>query len=176
MPHRSAIRLEVNGQGHTLTLDHRTTLLEALRDHLDLTGAKRACDRGECGACTVLLDDQPVYACHLLAIQARGRAIVTIEGLAARDALRPLLDAFVDNDAGQCGFCTPGFIVAAYAALRRDPTASAAAVRWELVGHLCRCNAYDKIVAAVQDAARRMSGALSGAAASSGAMASTPAL
>lgn len=156
MPYRSSIRLDINGQVHTLTLDHRTTLLEVLRDHLDLTGAKRACDRGECGACTVLIDDQPVCACHLLAVQVRGRAVVTIEGLAARQEFRPLLEAFVANDGGQCGFCTPGFAVAAYAALRRDPAASATALRWELVGHLCRCNAYDKIVLAVQDAGRRM--------------------
>jgi xanthine dehydrogenase YagT iron-sulfur-binding subunit len=148
--------LEVNGQAHTLDLDHRTTLLEVLRDHLDLTGAKRACDRGECGACTVLLDGQPVYACHLLALQVRGRAVTTIEGLAEQEAFQPVLDAFVANDGGQCGFCTPGFATAAYAALQRDPAASATALRWELVGHLCRCNAYDKIVTAVEDAGRRM--------------------
>jgi len=156
MPYHSSVRVAVNGQTHTLNLDHRTTLLEVLRDHLDLTGAKRACDRGECGACTVLVDGQPVYACHLLAMQVRGRAVVTIEGLAERHDFRPVLDAFVANDAGQCGFCTPGFAVAAYAALRHDPAASAMSIRWELVGHLCRCNAYDKIVAAVQDAGRRM--------------------
>lgn len=156
MLYRSRVSLEVNAQLHTFNLDHRTTLLEVLRDHLDLTGAKRACDRGECGACTVLLDGQPMYACHLLAMQVRGRSVVTIEGLAERDDFRPVLDAFVANDGGQCGFCTPGFAVAAYAALRHDPTASETALRWELVGHLCRCNAYDKIVAAARDAGRRM--------------------
>jgi aerobic-type carbon monoxide dehydrogenase small subunit (CoxS/CutS family) len=147
--------LEVNGQVHSLDIEPRTTLLEVLRDHLDLTGAKRACDRGECGACTVLVDDQPMYACHLLALQARGRKIVTIEGLAERDDFRPLLEAFVANDAGQCGFCTPGFAVAAYAALQRFPDADAQQLRWELVGHICRCNAYDNIVAAVYAAGRR---------------------
>jgi len=156
MPYRSGVKLNVNGQQQTIEIEHRTTLLEVLRDHLDLTGAKRACDRGECGACTVLLDGRPVYACHLLAMQVRGRPVVTIEGLAERQDFRPVLDAFVANDAGQCGFCTPGFAVAVYAALQQDPGASATAMRWELVGHLCRCNAYDKIVAAVQDAGRRM--------------------
>src|SRR5947209_19433065 len=138
MPYRAALRLEVNAQVYTLDLDHRTTLLDVLRDHLDLIGAKRACDRGECGACTVLVDGQPMYACHLLAMQVRGRAVVTIEGLAERDDFRPVLDAFVANDAGQCGFCTPGFAVAAYAALRHDPGASATARRSELGGPLYR--------------------------------------
>lgn len=149
MPMRSQVTLQVNGQHHRLDLEHRTTLLEVLRDRLDLTGAKRACDRGECGACTVLVDERPMYACHLLAMQARGRHIVTIEALAGRDDFRPLLEAFVAQDAGQCGFCTPGFAVAAYAALRQQPQPNVWQVRWELVGHLCRCNAYDKIVDAV---------------------------
>ena len=95
MPYRSSVSIAVNGQQHSLEVDHRTTLLEVLRDHLDLTGAKRACDRGECGACTVLLDGQPVYACHLLAMQVRGRSVVTIEGLAEQADFRPLLEAFV---------------------------------------------------------------------------------
>jgi xanthine dehydrogenase YagT iron-sulfur-binding subunit len=151
----TALHLEVNGQSHPVDVESRTTLLDVLRDHLDLTGAKRACDRGECGACTVLVDDQPMYACHLLAVQARGCQIVTIEGLAERADFRPLLDAFVANDAGQCGFCTPGFAVAAYAALRRYPEADAQQLRWELVGHICRCNAYEKIVAAVYDAGQQ---------------------
>ena len=157
MPYRSSVSITVNRQQQSLEVDHRTTLLEVLRDHLDLTGAKRACDRGECGACTVLLDGQPAYACHLLAMQVRGRPVVTIEGLAEREDFRPVLDAFVANDGGQCGFCTPGFAVAAYAALRHNPEASETALRWELVGHLCRCNAYDNIAAAARDAGRRMS-------------------
>ena len=155
MAYRSALSITVNDKPHHIELDHRTTLLEVLRDHLDLTGAKRACDRGECGACTVLVDGRPMYACQLLAMQVRGRAVVTIEGLAAQEAFRPVLDAFVAQDGGQCGFCTPGFAVATYAALQRLPEASTLALRWELVGHLCRCNAYDKIMAAVQDASRR---------------------
>jgi len=152
---RTQLFLDINGQSHPLDIECRTTLLDVLREHLDLTGAKRACDRGECGACTVLVDDQPMYACHLLALQMRGRKIVTVEGLAERAEFRPLLEAFVANDAGQCGFCTPGFAVAAYAALRRYPEADAQQLRWELVGHICRCNAYENIVTAVCDAARR---------------------
>jgi xanthine dehydrogenase YagT iron-sulfur-binding subunit len=154
-PQRRQLHLEVNGRPRPVDIEPRTTLLDVLREQLDLTGAKRACDRGECGACTVLVDDQPMYACHLLALQVRGRKVVTVEGLAVRDDFRRLLEAFVDNDAGQCGFCTPGFAVAAYAALRRYPEAEAQPLRWELVGHICRCNAYDKIVAAVCDAGRR---------------------
>jgi xanthine dehydrogenase YagT iron-sulfur-binding subunit len=154
-PQRTPLHFEVNGQSHPVAIEPRTTLLDVLREQLDLTGAKRACDRGECGACTVLVDDQPMYACHLLAIQVRGRKIVTIEGLAERADFRPLLEAFVANDGGQCGFCTPGFAVAAYAALRRYPDADAQQLRWELVGHICRCNAYDSIVAAVYDGGRR---------------------
>jgi xanthine dehydrogenase YagT iron-sulfur-binding subunit len=154
-PQRTQLHVEVNGQWRAVDIEPRTTLLDVLREQVDLTGAKRACDRGECGACTVLVDDQPMYACHLLAIQARGRKIVTIEGLAERADFRPLLEAFVANDAGQCGFCVPGFAVAAYAALRRYPEADAPQLRWELVGHICRCNAYEKIVAAVCDAAQR---------------------
>jgi len=154
-PQRTQLYFEVNGQARPVDIEPRTTLLDVLRDQLDLTGAKRACDRGECGACTVLVDGQPMYACHLLAIQVRGRKIVTIEGLAEREDFRPLLEAFVAKDAGQCGFCTPGFAVAAYAALQRFPDADAQQLRWELVGHICRCNAYENIVAAVSDAGRR---------------------
>lgn len=155
MQGQSSIELQVNGEAHTLLVEHRATLLEVLRERLDLTGAKRACDRGECGACTVLVDGHPMYACHLLAMQARGRSVVTIEGLAEREDFRPLLEAFLANDAGQCGFCLPGFAVAAYAMLPRYPHADAWQVRWELVGHVCRCNAYEKIVAAVCEASRR---------------------
>ncbi|HSF32442.1 MAG TPA: (2Fe-2S)-binding protein [Candidatus Tectomicrobia bacterium] len=154
-PQRLQLSLDVNGRSHCVTIEPRTTLLDVLREHLDLTGAKRACDRGECGACTVLVDDQPMYACHLLAVQVRGRRIITIEGLAERADFRPVLDAFVAHDAGQCGFCTPGFAVTAYAALRRLPDADAQQLRWELVGHICRCNAYENIVAAACDAGRR---------------------
>ncbi len=148
------LHLLVNGRTHEVEVEDRWTLLEVLREKLDLTGAKRGCDRGECGACTVLLDGRPVFACHLLAVQARGRAIETIEGLAAREDFRPLLESFVAHDGGQCGFCTPGFAVAAYALLKQYPKPQDFHVRWGLVGHLCRCNAYEKIVASVLGAAR----------------------
>lgn len=109
----SQISLTVNGHLRTLMVEHRVTLLDILREFLDLTGAKRACDRGECGACTVLVDEQSMYACHLLGMQGQGREVVTIEGLAQRDDFHPLLEAFVAQDGGQCGFCIPGFCVAA---------------------------------------------------------------
>jgi xanthine dehydrogenase YagT iron-sulfur-binding subunit len=149
MQYRTQIRLEVNGQQHHLEIEDRLTLLDVLREHLDLTGAKRACDRGECGACTVLVEKQPMLACHLLALQVRGRKILTVEGLAEQDDFRPILEAFTLYDAGQCGFCTPGFAVATYALLQRLPEATEWQARWELVGHICRCNAYESIVSAV---------------------------
>lgn len=147
------LSLEVNGRAVTLEVEPRTTLLELLRERLDLTGAKPACEQGECGACTVLLDDRPVNACHLLAVQAAGRSVVTIEGLRDRPEFAALVDALVAGDAGQCGYCTPGFGVAAYAALRDHPGADEWTLRWALVGHICRCNAYDSIVAALKSAA-----------------------
>ena len=156
-PLQTRLTLAINGQSCDVDVEPRTTLLDVLREHLDLTGAKRACDRGECGACTVLVDDQPMYACHLLAVQMRERHITTIEGLAQREDFRPLLEAFISCDGGQCGFCLPGFAVAAHAALCRYPEASEWQVRWELVGHICRCNAYENIVTAVCEASRSRS-------------------
>jgi xanthine dehydrogenase YagT iron-sulfur-binding subunit len=150
------VRLQVNGQTHALRVEPRTTLLELLRERLDLTGAKPACERGECGACAVLLDGRPINACHWLAVQAAGHAVVTVEGLAARPEFRALQEAFVAKDGGQCGYCTPGFAVAAWAALHEQPAADAAALRWALVGHICRCNAYEAIVAAIVEAGARM--------------------
>lgn len=149
MQYHTQLHLEVNGQQHSLDIEDRLTLLDVLREQLDLTGAKRACDRGECGACTVLVDGQPMLACHLLALQVQGRQILTVEGLAERDDFRPIVEAFMACDAGQCGFCTPGFAVATYALLQRLPTATAWQARWELVGHIYRCNTYDSIVSAV---------------------------
>jgi xanthine dehydrogenase YagT iron-sulfur-binding subunit len=143
------IKLNVNGESHELDIEYRDTLLDVLRERLDLTGAKRACDRGECGACTVLVDDKPMYACNLLAVQVGDRDVTTVEGLAQRPDFARILDAFIAEDGGQCGFCVPGFAVAAYAALQHETPLDAAALRWELVGHTCRCNAYDRIAAAV---------------------------
>ncbi|HWC30670.1 MAG TPA: 2Fe-2S iron-sulfur cluster-binding protein [Dehalococcoidia bacterium] len=156
---RSRIELEVNGERRALDVEHRDSLLDVLREDLDLTGAKRACDRGECGACTVLVDERPMLACHLLALQVRDKAITTVEGLAERPDFATVLDAFVAEDGGQCGFCVPGFAVATYAALKHDPTLDETALRWELVGHVCRCNAYDRIAAAANEAAARIRGA-----------------
>lgn len=148
------IDITVNGTAHSLEVEHRETLLDVLRERLELTGAKRACDRGECGACAVLVDEKPMLACSLLALQVRGRHITTVEGLAALPGFAPVLAAFVEQDGGQCGFCVPGFAVVAYAALQHDPPLDATALRWELVGHICRCNAYDRIAAAVEAVAR----------------------
>jgi len=150
----SRIELEVNGRRRALDVEHRASLLDVLREDLDLTGAKRACDRGECGACTVLVDEKPMLACHLLAMQVRGKAVTTVEGLAQRLDFAPILAAFVAEDGGQCGFCVPGFAVAAYAALKHAAAIDELAVRWELVGHVCRCNAYDRIAAAAAEAGR----------------------
>ena len=152
-PH-GVIPIEINGTLHQVQIEHRTTLLEVLRDQFGLTGAKRACDRGECGACTVLIDGRPMYACHLLAIQVQGRQVSTIEGLAGQEQFKPLLDAFVAEDAGQCGFCIPGFAVAAYSMLQQQRANNPVQIRWELVGHICRCNAYENIVDAIAAASQ----------------------
>jgi xanthine dehydrogenase YagT iron-sulfur-binding subunit len=153
----SQVELSVNGERRVLDIEHRASLLDVLREDLDLTGAKRACDRGECGACTVLIDEKPMLACNLLALQVRGKQITTVEGLAGRADFAPILDAFVAEDGGQCGFCVPGFAVATYAALKHNASMDELALRWELVGHVCRCNAYDRIAAAAAKAAREVS-------------------
>ncbi len=154
--HRSAIKLHVNGHQHRLEVDHRWTLLRVLREELDLTGAKRGCDRGECGACTVLLDGKPVYSCMLLAVQVGQRQVLTVEGLASGDNLHPVQRAFVEKDGGQCGFCTPGFVMSAVALLQARPDPSEEEVRAALAGNLCRCNAYGRIIESVKAAARLM--------------------
>lgn len=151
------IRLTVNGGVRELSLEPRTTLLEALRDALDLTGAKKVCDRGSCGACTVLLDGKPAYACAVLAIDASGRTIATVEGLSSTDdALHPLQGAFVEHDALQCGFCTPGFVMAAKALLDRDRSPTDAAIDRALGGNVCRCGTYAGMRRAVRQAADRL--------------------
>jgi xanthine dehydrogenase YagT iron-sulfur-binding subunit len=149
---RSRIELSVNGETHAFEVEHRDSLLDVLREQLDLIGAKRACDRGECGACAVLVDEKPMLACNLLVMQVRTRAITTIEGLAKRPDFAPILDAFLAEDGGQCGFCLPGFAVATYCAAKHRPPLNPLEVRWELVGHVCRCNAYDRIAAAASAA------------------------
>jgi xanthine dehydrogenase YagT iron-sulfur-binding subunit len=152
------ITLRVNGKPHKLNLEPRVTLLDALRDHLDLTGAKKVCDRGVCGACTVILDDKPVYACNLLAIQAEGHNIVTIEGLSHDGRLHPVMTAFVEHDAQQCGFCTPGFVVACKAFLDKHPNPTFDEVEEGLGGNLCRCGTYVGVRQAVLEAAKSMKG------------------
>ena len=148
-----AISLLVNGQAKTVRVEPRVTLLDVLRDRLDLTGTKKICDRGECGGCAVLLDGKPVYACMMLALDARGRSITTIEGIAPKGGLHPVQQAFIEKDALQCGFCTPGFVVASKALLDGNPRPTLDQVRETLGGHLCRCGTYPRIFEAVLSAA-----------------------
>jgi xanthine dehydrogenase YagT iron-sulfur-binding subunit len=148
-PGRVPVALTVNGRSFQHELEPRVTLLEALRDHLDLTGAKKVCDRATCGACTVLLDGRPAYACSVLAIEAQASHITTVEGLGSPDDLHPLQQAFVDNDAQQCGFCTPGFVVACKAFLDDNPTPSLEDIEKGLGGNLCRCGTYNGIKSAL---------------------------
>ncbi len=152
------ITLRVNGKPHKLNLEPRVTLLDALRIRLDLTGAKRVCDRGVCGSCTVIMDGKPVYACNLLAIQAQGHDIVTVEGLSHGDELHPVMAAFIEHDAQQCGFCTPGFVVACKAFLDKHPNPTPEEIERGLGGNLCRCGTYAGIRPAVLEAARAMKG------------------
>ncbi len=144
-PGKIPIALNVNGNKLAAELEPRVTLLDALRDNFDLTGAKRVCDRGTCGACTVLMEGKPVYACMVLAIDAQGKKITTIEGLTEGDALTPVMQAFVDRDAQQCGFCTPGFVVAVTHFLEQHPLATEDDIRRGLSGNFCRCGTYDGI-------------------------------
>ena len=149
------LTLKINGQTRKLTAEPRVTLLDALRNRLDLTGAKKVCDRATCGACTVLLDGKPVYSCTLLAIEAQGREITTIEGIGAPDRLSAVQKAFMEHDAQQCGFCTPGFVTAATAFVREHPNASVEQVRAGLGGNLCRCGTYAGMLLAVADASKK---------------------
>ena len=142
----------INGDTRQAVLEPRVTLLDALRDHLDLTGAKNVCDRGTCGACTVLLDNKAVYACSVLAIEAQGRAIETVEGIGRPGKLHPLQAAFVEHDAQQCGFCTPGFVMAAKALLERNPRPNLDEVHVGLSGNFCRCGTYAGMREAVLEA------------------------
>lgn len=139
----------INGEAYVATIEPRVTLLDALRNHLDLTGAKKVCDRGTCGACTVLMNGQPVYACSVLAIEAQGAEVTTVEGLGSPESMHPIQQAFVDHDGQQCGFCTPGFVVASAALLARHPNPDQDTVHKELGGNLCRCGTYAGVRAAV---------------------------
>jgi xanthine dehydrogenase YagT iron-sulfur-binding subunit len=147
------VTLRVNGQDHALSIDARTALLDALREHLGLTGSKKGCDHGQCGACTVLVDGRRVVSCLTLAVATLGKDISTIEGLAQGDKLHPMQQAFVDQDAFQCGYCTPGQIMSAIACVREGHAGSEDDIREYMSGNICRCAAYPNIVAAVKQAA-----------------------
>jgi carbon-monoxide dehydrogenase small subunit len=149
--HNLHIVLNVNGTDHEMLVDPRETLLEVLREKLFLTGAKDACGTGECGACTVLLDGKAVLACLMLAVEAGGREIVTVEGLAVGARLTEVQQAFLDHGAVQCGFCTPGMVLSATALLNTNPHPSRAGIEKALEGNLCRCTGYNKIVEAIED-------------------------
>ncbi len=154
-PDAVPISLHVNGAVHIVTLEPRVTLLRALRNHLGLTGAKEVCERGACGACTVLLDGEPVCSCMLLAVDAVGHEITTVEGLGTPERMSPVQAAFVEADALQCGFCTPGFVVASTALLRKHPNPTLEKIKAGLAGNLCRCGTYSRIFEAVQKAAKQ---------------------
>jgi len=153
-----AMRLRVNGRERQIEVAANTTLLEALRDQLELTGTKPGCERGECGACTVLVGDEARYACLTLALEVEGAEITTVEGLMRGEALGDVQQAFVERDAFQCGYCTSGQVMAVEALLRRSPDPSAAEVREGVSGNLCRCGAYPHIFDAADLAARRRRG------------------
>ena len=159
------IKLNINNKTHEVEVESRTTLLSVLRDgfdtngnHLDLTGAKQICDRGECGGCTVQVDGKAVYSCMTLALEAQGKQITTVEGLANGDRLHPVQEAFIQHDALMCGFCTPGFVVAAKSLLDQNPSPSPEEIKEGLAGNICRCGTYPFIFEAVETASRKMGG------------------
>ena len=147
-----AVNLTINGTRHALTLDPRSTLLDVLREHLDLTGSKKGCDQGQCGACTVLIDGRRVLSCLTLAVMKEGSRITTVEGLARDGKLNPLQQAFIDHDAFQCGYCTPGQICSAAGLIAEGKAKTADEIRELMSGNICRCGAYSNIVAAIQQA------------------------
>jgi xanthine dehydrogenase YagT iron-sulfur-binding subunit len=151
-PEKISIRLTVNGVEMQLKLAPWTTLLDALRDHLDLTGSKKGCDHGQCGACTVLVDGRRINSCLTLAVMKDGATVTTIEGLATDDALHPLQQAFIDHDAFQCGYCTPGQICSAAGLIAEGNARSTDEIRELMSGNICRCGGYPNIVAAIRQA------------------------
>jgi len=153
-PGRVEITLDVNGKKHVLNLEPRVTLLEALREHLGRTGTKRTCDHGECGACTVLVDGRAICSCMILAVDVQGKKVTTIEGLLQGRKLHPLQKAFVDHDAFQCGFCTPGMIMALKALLDRNPHPTPKQVKAAIAGNYCRCGALPNILKAANAVAK----------------------
>ncbi|MBS3819624.1 (2Fe-2S)-binding protein [bacterium] len=156
---KKKISLIVNGKKHTLSVKPRDTLLDVLREKLNLTGPKRICNHGECGGCTVLLDAQPVYSCMFLAVRADGQKITTVEGLAKGGNLHSIQKAFIEKDGYQCGFCTSGFIMSSLALLQRNKKPNLEEIKQAFSGNLCRCGNYFKIYDAVSEAAKKMRGA-----------------
>ncbi len=150
---KKLIQCTVNGEEHAVLADPRDTLLELLRDRLELTGTKEGCSNGNCGTCTVLVDGEPVNACLMLAVEAPGHEIVTIEGISGGAELSPIQEALVDHGGTQCGFCTPGIVMSAKALLDANPRPTEAEIRHAIAGNLCRCTGYDKIVRAIAAAA-----------------------
>ena len=155
MANKRVITTTINGREEQFLCEPRQTLLEVLRDVLDLTGTKEGCSNGNCGACTILFEGRPVDSCLVLAVEADGAEIETIEGVAPTEGLDPIQDAFLEHAALQCGICTPGFIMSAKALLEETPDPSEEEIRFYVAGNLCRCTGYDKIVRAVQESAER---------------------
>ena len=153
---KQLMRFTINGENYEDEIDVRRTLLEVLRETFGLTGTKRACNEGECGVCTVLLDDKPVASCLLLAVEAQDKVIQTVEGVASDDELHPLQQAFLDHGAFQCGFCTPGIVMTAKGFLAENPRPTEDEIRHAIAGNLCRCTGYNKYVEAILDAAEKI--------------------
>jgi len=153
MPGKTHVSTTINGESVEFLCEPRQTLLEVLRDDMGLTGTKEGCSNGNCGACSILLNGRAVDSCLVMAVEADGQEVLTIEGIASAQGLHPLQQKFLEHAALQCGICTPGFIVAAKALLDQEPNPSEQRIRHYLAGNLCRCTGYDKIVRAVQDAA-----------------------
>ena len=154
---KQIVNLKVNGVAHQVEIDTRRTLLEVIRESLGLMGTKKGCDEGDCGACTVLMDGKPVNSCLVLAIEAQDKAITTIEGLASNGKMDPIQDAFVANGAFQCGFCTPGIVMAAKGLLNENPKPTAEEATRAIAGNLCRCTGYIRFVEGIQQAAKAKS-------------------
>jgi carbon-monoxide dehydrogenase small subunit len=153
---KQLMRFTINGEIYEDEIDVRRTLIEVLRENFCLTGTKRACNEGECGVCTVLLDDKPVASCLLLAVEAQDKVIETVEGVATDDELHPLQQSFLDHGAFQCGFCTPGMVMTAKGFLAENPHPTEEEVRHSIAGNLCRCTGYNKYVEAILDAAEKI--------------------
>jgi len=149
------IQVTVNGSKEILDVPPNLSLLNMLRENLTLTGTKSGCEAGECGACTVLLEGEPVNSCMVLAVECNGLSVETIEGLSEKEAMKKLQNAFMDLNAIQCGFCTPGMLISGYALLKRNPDPSDEEIRMALLGNLCRCTGYERIINAVKKAARK---------------------